>query len=218
MRTDSDAAGEEPSDPLELAVGRAQLGDAGAFTTVYRTVHPALLRYLRTLVGQDAEDVASEAWLQITRDLGTFHGDADDFRGWAATVARNRALDHLRAAKRRPRGSEFAIQDDQAGPGELDPESCLLDSQATAAAVQLIASLPKEQAEALMLRVVLDLDVETAARVLGKRPGAVRAASHRGLRALAARLPAAAEAVTDPDPPPRRAARLRRTGESLHLP
>lgn len=70
---------------LTAAVLAAQAGDETAFRTVYRAVHPRLLGYVRTLVGDpDAEDVTSEAWLQIARDLNRFEGDADRFRGWAA--------------------------------------------------------------------------------------------------------------------------------------
>ena len=55
---------------LTAAVLAAQDGDETAFRTVYRAVHPRLLGYVRTLVGDaDAEDVTSEAWLQIARDL-----------------------------------------------------------------------------------------------------------------------------------------------------
>jgi RNA polymerase sigma-70 factor (ECF subfamily) len=46
--------------------------------------------------------------------------------------------------------------------------------------------LPREQAEAVFLRVVVGLDAKTAARVLGKRPGAVRTSAYRGVRRLAA--------------------------------
>ncbi|MFC7468448.1 RNA polymerase sigma factor [Actinomadura keratinilytica] len=67
---------------LTAAVHAAQDGDENAFRTVYRAVQPRLLGYVRTLVGEaDAEDVASEAWLQIARDLDRFSGDADRFRG-----------------------------------------------------------------------------------------------------------------------------------------
>lgn len=82
---------------LTAAILAAQGGDESAFRAVYRAVHPRLLGYTRTLVGEsDAEDVTSEAWLQIARDIERFSGDADRFRGWAATIARNRALDHIR--------------------------------------------------------------------------------------------------------------------------
>ncbi len=88
---------------LTAAVLAAQDGDENAFRAVYRAVHPRLLGYVRTLVGDgDAEDVTSEAWLQIARDLDSFTGDADRFRGWAARIARNRALDHIRMRGRRP--------------------------------------------------------------------------------------------------------------------
>ena len=85
------------------AVGRAQQGDAEAFRLLYRDIQPRLLRYLHVLAGQDAEDIASETWLQVTRDLPGFTGSYDGFRGWVATIARHRALDHLRRTTRRPR-------------------------------------------------------------------------------------------------------------------
>jgi DNA-directed RNA polymerase specialized sigma24 family protein len=87
---------------VDGTVGLAQRGDPEAFRVLYRDIQPRLLRYLHALVGQDAEDVAAETWLQITRDLPAFSGDYDHFRGWTATIARHRALDHLRRAARRP--------------------------------------------------------------------------------------------------------------------
>ncbi len=69
---------------------------------LYRDIQPRLVRYLRALAGDDAEDVASETWLQVARDLGRFQGDYDGFRGWVVTVGRHRGLDHLRREGRRP--------------------------------------------------------------------------------------------------------------------
>ncbi|MEU0222029.1 sigma factor, partial [Streptomyces sp. NPDC006265] len=92
---------------LGEAVARAQQGDEAAFAVAYRFVQPGLLGYLRGLVGDDAEDVASDAWLEIARDLGRFRGDGAGFRGWTATIARHRALDHLRRQRVRPRPSEL---------------------------------------------------------------------------------------------------------------
>src|SRR4051794_1046382 len=82
-----------PAD-LSPLVSAAQRGDEEAFRGLYREVQPGLLRYLRALVADDAEDVASETWLQIARDLRTFRG-TEGFRAWAARIGRNRALDHL---------------------------------------------------------------------------------------------------------------------------
>ncbi|MER7947968.1 RNA polymerase sigma factor [Streptomyces sp. NPDC096079] len=172
---------------LGAAVERARRGDEEAFAEAYRIVHPGLLGYLRGIVADDAEDVASDAWLEIARDLGRFRGDGAGFRGWTATIARHRALDHLRRSRSRPRPARFE-QDLSELPAAGDAAGEALDALSTERALALIAGLPRDQAEAVLLRVVVGLDGPSAARVLGKRPGAVRSAAHRGLKRLAHQL------------------------------
>lgn len=176
-------AGDTPSEDLDAVLRAVRNGDEDAFRTLYRRIQPRLLRYLRTLVGDDAEDVASEAWLQIARDIAGFKGDLDGFRGWTATIARHRALDHLRRDKRRPAHSTPAGELPER-PAPDDTETMALDSLSSQAALALIARLPREQAEIIVLRVVIGLDAKTVAAILSKRPGAVRTAAHRGLRRL----------------------------------
>ncbi|MEU4039581.1 RNA polymerase sigma factor [Streptomyces collinus] len=172
---------------LGAAVARAQDGDEAAFAVAYRIVQPGLLGYLRGFVGEDAEDVASDAWLEIARDLGRFQGDGAGFRGWTAAVARHRALDHLRRRRVRPRSGAIE-QDVLELPGPHSTCDQALESLSTEWALELVRALPPDQAEAVLLRVVVGLDGPAAARVLGKRPGAVRTAAHRGVRRLAQRL------------------------------
>jgi RNA polymerase sigma-70 factor, ECF subfamily len=168
-------------------IAAAQAGDAQAFAELYRDTQPRLLRYAVGLVGQDAEDITAEAWLQIVRDLSSFSGDFDAFRGWAARIVRNRALDHARARARRPvQATDLSALLNP--PLAADAASSAAESMSTAAAMALIATLPQDQAEAVLLRAVVGLDAAAAGRVLGKRPGAVRVAAHRGLRTLARRL------------------------------
>jgi RNA polymerase sigma-70 factor (ECF subfamily) len=151
---------------------------------LYRDIQPRLLRYLRTLVGADAEDVASETWLNVARDLRQFEGDSDGFRAWVATIARHRASDHLRQAQRRPQAAEMQASELETWAASDDTEHRALESVATDAALALIARLPRDQSEAVLLRVVVGLDAVSAATVLGKRPGSVRTACYRGLRRL----------------------------------
>ena len=172
---------------LSAALAAAQRGDDESFRMIYRAVQPLLLRYLHALVNADAEDVASETWLQIARDLHSFRGDYDGFRGWAATIARHRAMDHVRRVRRRP-STAVPVEELSELAGDADPASQALDALSTRAAIDLIASLPRDQAEAVLLRVVMNLDTATTARVLGKRVGAVRTAAYRGLHRLAERL------------------------------
>lgn len=189
---------------LTAAVRAAREGDECAFRTVYRAVHPRLLGYVRTLVPEaDAEDVASEAWLQIARDLDRFEGDADRFRGWTARIARNRALDHIRARGRRPAAGPVDDDNELAVlPAGSDTFDEALESIGTGHTMALISRLPRDQAEAVVLRVVVGLDAKGAAEVLGKRPGAVRTAAHRGLRKLAELLEGQ-EGAEDGVPAPR---------------
>ncbi|MFF0554723.1 RNA polymerase sigma factor [Streptomyces sp. NPDC004266] len=100
---------------LRHAVERALHGDEEAFAEVYRTGQPGLLGCPRGLVGESAEDVASDAWPETARDLARFRGDGAGFRGWTAAIARNRALDHLRRLRSRPGTAPFA-QDVSDGP------------------------------------------------------------------------------------------------------
>lgn len=185
--------GARPDEPARLgeALAAACSGDETGFVELYQDLQPRLLRYATALVGNDAEDVTGETWLQIARDLHRFTGDLDGFRGWASTICRNRALDAARARSRRPAlPTDIELLAERPGPD--DAAGGALEAMSTRSAVALIARLPQDQAEAVLLRAVVGLDAATAAEVLGKRPGAVRVAAHRGLRRLARILDAAA--------------------------
>jgi RNA polymerase sigma-70 factor, ECF subfamily len=181
---------------LDEAVERMCAGDAEAFRTVYRSVQAPLLRYLEVLVGRDdAEDVASETWAQAIRDLHRFSGDADGFRAWITTIGRHRGLDLLRLRSRRIRADQDLTGVDVVDP--VDLEVRVAEVISTEAAIDVIRSLPRDQAEAVMLRAVMGLDAKTAGAVLGKRPGAVRSATQRGLRSLERALDARPESLVD---------------------
>ncbi len=187
----------ESADGLTAALDRARRGDQAAFSYVYRSVQPRLLRYAWALAGSDAEDVTAEAWLQIARDLRGFSGDGAAFRAWAATIVRNRALDLHRARARRP---VEAVADEILATvvADSDPATEVEHRLSATAAVALIATLPQDQAEAVLLRAVVGLDVAATAEVLGKNPGAVRVAAHRGLKALAKALEQQGQPVGGP--------------------
>lgn len=183
----ADPPADRDAGDLDRHLTDACAGDQAAFAALYLDLQPRLLRYAAGLVGQDAEDVTAEAWLQIARDLRAFAGGYDDFRGWATRIVRNRALDLLRARSRRPvEPSDLAELLDRAGPDDTATQAA--DNASTAAAIALIATLPRDQAEAVLLRAVVGLDAASAAKVLGKTAGSVRVAAHRGLKTLARRL------------------------------
>jgi RNA polymerase sigma-70 factor (ECF subfamily) len=174
---------------LSFAIHAAQQGDDAAFRVLYREIQPRLLRYLTARIGADAEDVASECWLRVARDIRAFRGDVKEFWVWTVTIARHRAIDHLRRRNRVPL-ADVPIEDLVDLPGPEDPAAVTLDRISAENTVTLIGTLPRDQAEAVLLRVIFGFEPVKAAQILGKRPGAVRTAAYRGLRALARRFEA----------------------------
>jgi RNA polymerase sigma-70 factor, ECF subfamily len=172
-------------------IAGAAAGDEGSFAVIWRDLQPALLRYLRVVVRDAAEDVASDTWVDVVQRLDRFRGDERGFRAWVFTIARHRALDWGRHAARNqamPMPVEL-LTDLEARD---DPAAAAVETLSTQAALALLADLPRAQAEVLLLRLVVGLDVGEVAGIVGKRPGAVRVLAHRGLRRLAERLGAEA--------------------------
>ena len=168
-------------------LARAQQGDDAAFARLWLDVNPALVRYLRVVSGEVEEDVAAEAWVTVVRGLARFRGDEMCWRAWVFTTARRRAVDEgrRRARQRAVLSSESAGLTGTIVRTAPDAAQEALESLDTEAALALVARLAPLQAEVIALRVIAGLDVESVARLVGRRPGAVRVAAHRGLRRLA---------------------------------
>jgi RNA polymerase sigma-70 factor (ECF subfamily) len=171
-------------DEFATVLRAAQSGSDAAFTVLWNDANPALLRYLRVIAPDAAEDIAAETWLQVVRGLATFCGNEADWRAWLFTVARRRARDATRRRVRRPTSP---LDDLRPGrePSTPDAEDLAMQNLATRRAIALVSTLPPLQAEVIMLRVVAGLGTEAVAELLGRSPGAVRVAAHRGLRRLA---------------------------------
>jgi len=181
-------------DRFEAVLRAAAAGDRDAFGVLWRASHPPLLRYLRVMCGDAADDVASETWIRALPALERFSGDENAFRGWLVVIARNHARDLARRAQRRPEDLSPDMSEHLSAVDPADTVDAVLERRSTAAALRLVATLPPEQAELVVLRVVVGLDVADVARITGRSPGAVRVAVHRALRTLAGRLRDAAEA------------------------
>jgi RNA polymerase sigma-70 factor, ECF subfamily len=166
-------------------LARAQGGDEEAFARLFRSLQPAMLGYLRAVAADAAEDVAGETWLQVIAGLPGFRGGEEGFRAWVFTIARHRAIDAGRSQSRR----RTVPLDDYEPAGRLtapDAADLALEAISMQAVLGLLAALPRDQAEIILLRVVAGLGPGEVGRIVGKSPGAVRVAAHRGLRRLAA--------------------------------
>ena len=182
---------DEPRD-LDDHLGRARTGDELAFAEVYRDVQPGLLRFLSVQSPEGAEDACADTWLEVARSLDRFEGDMTGFRAWVFTIARRKLVDGIRRDARRPvrfvgEADELDALADSAAGG-TDPAELAEAQDDTSRAIALVRTLPPDQAEALMLRVVAGLDYAEIAALMGRSQGAVRVLAHRGLRRLARTL------------------------------
>ena len=143
---------------VDRALIRARSGDEAGFLVLWDALQPRLLRYLQVIGCDDVDDVASETWLQVIRDLPKFRkGGVDEFRAWLFTIGRHRAID---AARSRRRFRDKILAGEPA-PSAVTPGNPVED--------EVLQRLSTRQA---------------VARILRKSPGAVRVALHRGLRTL----------------------------------
>jgi RNA polymerase sigma-70 factor (ECF subfamily) len=182
-------------DQFQGILTAAQDGGEWAVAVLYRWLHPAVDGYLRGRAGDDAEDLASETWLAVARALPTFSGDETAFRSWVFTIAHRRLVDHHRASARRPRTRSLTPPEGDGYDGSVelvgpdDPAAEVTAALAGHEAVRrIVALLPPDQAEIVLLRVVAGLPVDEVAAATGRRPGTVRVLQHRALRRLADRL------------------------------
>jgi RNA polymerase sigma-70 factor (ECF subfamily) len=142
--------------------------------------------YLAYLTGDRglAEDLAAETFERATRLWHRFDPDRGGARTWLCQLARTVALDHFRAERRRTRrelayARELPLSEEGRFAHGLSP-----------ALESALARLSAADRELIALRVVLDLDGETAARVLGISPTACSTRLSRALAKLEKELDA----------------------------
>lgn len=179
------------ADTFRMALGEsfasvlaaAQAGSDWGWDRLYRELAGPLLGYLRSRGAREPEDLLGEVLLQLARNIGTFRGDEAAFRSWAFLVAHHRLLDERRALGRRRDDPVQAHDLEQLG-GVGDAEAEAMERLTTARVRELVSRLTPDQQDVLLLRILGDLTVGEAARILGKREGAVKALQRRALAAL----------------------------------
>jgi RNA polymerase sigma-70 factor (ECF subfamily) len=166
---------------LQLLVLRCQVGDERAFAALLDAFGENTLRYLRGLLGEDADDVQQEVWLSVFKGIAALANPAA-FRTWLFRTTRHRAIDFLRARKRERELIDDAPVEDVAASEEPD-EVLMVDVSETTLAATL-GALPFAQREVLLLRYRDDLTYEEIAVVVGCPIGTVRTRLHHAKRRL----------------------------------
>lgn len=182
--------------PFERTLAAARAGEAWACARIYEDLKRPVVAYVRLRGAAEPDDVTSEVFLNVFRDLHRFSGDEDDFRAWVFTIAHRRVLDTWRKRYRRPVTEPLPTGWDlPGGDAEEDALAALGDREVEA----VLARLTPEQRDVVLLHVVADLPLAEVAAVMGRSVGAVKSLQHRALSALRRSL--SDEAVTDTSPP-----------------
>jgi RNA polymerase sigma factor (sigma-70 family) len=163
-------------------LGAAKSGAEWAWAAIYRDLAGPVTGYLASRGAVDPDDLASETFFQVARDIASFAGDESGFRSWLFTIAHHRLLDAKRAADRRLRPTALVEPVCHCEGGNTEDEA--MGRLATAQVLSALERLTEDQRMVLALRIVGDLSLAETAQVLRRRAGAVKTLQHRALLAL----------------------------------
>jgi RNA polymerase sigma-70 factor (ECF subfamily) len=165
----------------------AREGNEAAWAEIYGELSPRVLGYLRGSGAPEPEDVLSEVFLEVARDLGKFEGDERRFRAWVFTIAHHRMIDARRRGGRRP--VELFAEPPEPRTGSVSDAADEALARIGAEEVQrVLDALSPDQRAVILLRVLGDLSVQQTAAALGRRQGAIKQLQRRGLAALSRAL------------------------------
>jgi RNA polymerase sigma-70 factor, ECF subfamily len=162
-------------------------GAPWALERMFTALAPAVTGYLRVQGSAEPEDLTSEVFVAILRNLRNFQGDEAGFRSWVFTIAHRRLLDERRRRVRRPLPEPLTDNADavaRATPAADDVEGAIDRSLGAERVRALCDRLVPDQRDVLLLRLLGDLSIEQIAGALGKSKGAVKALQRRGLAAV----------------------------------
>jgi RNA polymerase sigma-70 factor (ECF subfamily) len=131
-----------------------------------------------------AEELTAETFERALRLWHRFDPKRGSARTWLCQLARTVALDHFRSERRRTRREQLAAVAEQVDERFADSLSPELE--------EALRGLSAGEREVIALRVLLDLDPGTAARVLGISPTNCTTRLNRALRKLEEALHVAA--------------------------
>ncbi len=134
---------------------------------------------------EDAEDATQETFLRVLRYERQFAG-VDDPKAWLARIAWRVAVERrshvVRASARREE-----VADELSSPG-MRADDALLERERTALLNRLIAALPDQLRDPLVLLAMDEISPRQAALVLGISEAAVRSRAFRARQILKERL------------------------------
>jgi RNA polymerase sigma factor (sigma-70 family) len=171
---------------FESMLQAAQAGAAWACTTIWVEYAPAVAAFLNARGSREPDDLTSEVFIAVFDRLPGFVGGEPEFRSFVFSIAYRRLVDELRMRSRRGEPVEWSAETDPRSTASAENDA--LSRLGEVAALRLLETLPEDQRNVMVLRIVADLTVEQTAVVLDKRPGAVKALQRRALESMRKRI------------------------------
>jgi RNA polymerase sigma-70 factor (ECF subfamily) len=190
-RLDDDKRAVEDVDSARL-VTRVQAGDRDAFAALYRRYFGPVFAYFRVALNDvhQSEDAAQQVFVKVLEAIGGYERRRQPFRAWLFTIARNHAIDLLKAGGRLELMEPVALDELREAAGEDEEDAAVLKWITDADLAIFIERLPLVQRQVLLLRFLMGLKADEVARALGRTSSDVRVLQSRALRFLRARLTA----------------------------
>jgi RNA polymerase sigma factor (sigma-70 family) len=170
------------SGDFEVVLAAAQRAAPWALERIYTSLSPVVAGYLRAQGAYEPEDLTSEVFVAVLRNVGGFVGDEAGFRSWVFTIAHRRLQDERRSRGRRPALTGLTEALDLAGPDDV--ETIVDRSLRTEWVRALCEGLAPDQRDVLLLRLLGRMTIDEVATLLGKSSVAVKALQRRGFRAI----------------------------------
>lgn len=175
------------SDDPEVLLHAARRGDREALEALLRSVHGRVLAVCQRMLRDplDAADCTQEALVRIVRGIDGFDGRSS-FSTWCHRVAATTALDEIRRRGRRP----MTVPETTTEPASstTSPEDSVITTDAMRDIGDVLATLPEEFRQAVVLSDVADLDYPTIATLLEIPVGTVKSRVARGRTMLRERI------------------------------
>jgi RNA polymerase sigma-70 factor (ECF subfamily) len=153
-----------------------------AFGPIYERHRDTVWRYLRGRCGSDddALELTAVTFERALMAIGRYRPRGGGMRAWLLRIARNAAID---SGRRRGRVSPLDDHHDRADAGPT-PEDVATGAETRDLLLELVATLPPDQRDAISLRFGGGLTAREIGTVLGKREGATQKLISRGLARL----------------------------------
>jgi RNA polymerase sigma-70 factor, ECF subfamily len=166
-------------------------------TEAWRSHRPYLINLAYQMLGDvgDAEDVAQEAFLRLSRALESDVSEIDDVRGWLTVVASRLCLDQVRSARARyERPGGPSLEDEQPASPRLDPaDRVTLDDEVRSALLEVLRRLSPGERVAFVLHDVFGVPFDAISETVGRPVGTCRQLARRARAKFGAAQPKLSE-------------------------